>query len=191
MSKGFRQAKKQTKAQLGNQQNELLKQIVQMTNTVMKMRNEQAILIEMLRYKDVSDTEKLSEGDFVMVDFMGRLLNEDGSLGDVIDGGLGGSFVIRGLGNNTLVPGFEQQLVGKKVGQSVECDITFPEDYNVKELAGKPAKFFVGIISAKSPRSVDNYVDNTYKEYLDLKKKEAEGASKEDSLETGPSTSKS
>jgi trigger factor len=49
------------------------------------------------------------------------------------------------LGSGQLIPGFEEQLTGKKAGDHVEVDVTFPEDYGVNELAGKPAVFHCDI----------------------------------------------
>ena len=55
------------------------------------------------------------------------------------------------LGSGQLIPGFEDQLVGKKAGDHVEVDVTFPEDYGVKELAGQPTIFHVDIIELQTP----------------------------------------
>lgn len=174
MSKGFRSAKKPSKGQLNQQNMQLMQQLMQMTQTLMKVRNEQSMLTSLIRHPLVNDG--LQDGDFVMIDFMGRLIEEDGSLGELIEGGLGGSFVIQGLGKETLVPGFEEQLVGKNVGDTLEVDVEFPKDYNAETLKGKKARFFVGIIHARRPNAADSYVEDTYKEYLEAKKAETEAA---------------
>ncbi len=49
------------------------------------------------------------------------------------------------LGSGSFIPGFEEQLVGKSVGEECEVNVTFPEDYHAKELAGKPVVFKVKI----------------------------------------------
>lgn len=49
------------------------------------------------------------------------------------------------LGSGSFIPGFEEQLVGKSVGDECEVNVTFPEDYHAKELAGKPVVFKVKI----------------------------------------------
>jgi hypothetical protein len=53
--------------------------------------------------------------------------------------GMSGTDMNVELGSGQLIPGFEDQLTGKKVGDHVDVDVTFPEDYGVAELAGKPA----------------------------------------------------
>ena len=55
------------------------------------------------------------------------------------------------LGSGQLIPGFEEQLVGKKVGDHVHVDVTFPEDYGQRELAGQPAMFHVDIKELREP----------------------------------------
>jgi trigger factor len=54
-----------------------------------------------------------------------------------------------GLGSNTLIPGFEDQLAGMNKGESREIKLTFPEDYNNKDLAGKEATFKVTLKEIK------------------------------------------
>jgi trigger factor len=49
------------------------------------------------------------------------------------------------LGSNTFIPGFEEQLTGHKVGEQVDVDVTFPDNYHAKDLAGKKALFKVDI----------------------------------------------
>ena len=45
------------------------------------------------------------------------------------------------IGSNSFIPGFEEQLIGAKIGELVEVNVTFPEEYQAEELAGKPAVF--------------------------------------------------
>ena len=47
------------------------------------------------------------------------------------------------IGSNTFIPGFEEQIIGMKVGEEKEIKVTFPENYGAKEIAGKEAKFKV------------------------------------------------
>ena len=53
------------------------------------------------------------------------------------------------LGSGSFIPGFEEQLVGRNVGEDVEVNVTFPEEYHAKELAGKPVVFKVHINSIR------------------------------------------
>lgn len=91
-------------------------------------------------------------GDTVVVDFDGK--TKEG----VALPGMSGKGMNVELGSGQLIPGFEEQLVGKKVGDHVEVDVTFPEDYGVNELAGKPAIFHVDITELKE--SADTQIDD-------------------------------
>ena len=72
--------------------------------------------------------------DIVTIDF-------EGSVDGVpFDGGQATEYPLT-LGSNTFIPGFEEQLVGAKVGDDVDVKVTFPEEYQAKELAGKEAIF--------------------------------------------------
>ena len=53
------------------------------------------------------------------------------------------------IGSNTFIPGFEEQLIGARVGQEVDVNVSFPDEYHSKELAGKPAVFKVKVNSLK------------------------------------------
>ena len=74
------------------------------------------------------------EGDIVTIDFEGFVD------GDAFEGGKGEAYPLT-LGSHTFIPGFEEQLVGAKTGDHVEVNVTFPEEYQAKELAGKAAVF--------------------------------------------------
>ena len=76
-------------------------------------------------------------GDTVIIDFAGYLGEEQ------FAGGTANDYSLK-LGSGTFVPGFEEQLVGAKVGETRDVNITFPENY-VKELAGKDVVFKVTI----------------------------------------------
>lgn len=73
-------------------------------------------------------------GDIVTIDFEGSV---DGV---AFDGGTSTNYPLT-LGSNTFIPGFEDQLVGAKEGETVEVNVTFPEEYQAKDLAGKAAVF--------------------------------------------------
>jgi trigger factor len=87
----------------------------------------------------VEESRAAKTGDVVVVDFDGKT-KEGVSLP-----GMSGHDMNVELGSGQLIPGFEDQLVGKKVGDHAEVDVTFPADYGVAELAGKPAIFHVDV----------------------------------------------
>ncbi len=80
-------------------------------------------------------------GDTVVIDFAGFLGTEQ------FAGGTANDYSLK-LGSGTFVPGFEEQLVGAKIGETRDINITFPENY-VKELAGKDVVFKVTIKDIK------------------------------------------
>ena len=73
-------------------------------------------------------------GDTATIDFEGFVD------GEAFEGGKGTDYPLT-LGSNTFIPGFEEQLVGANTGDHVEVKVTFPEEYQAKELAGKEAVF--------------------------------------------------
>ncbi len=81
-------------------------------------------------------------GDTVVIDFDGYL---DGKQ---FDGGKADNYSLE-LGSNSFIPGFEDQLVGHKAGDDVDVVVTFPDDYQAEELAGKEATFKVAIHEVK------------------------------------------
>lgn len=91
-------------------------------------------------------------GDVCVVDFHGK--TKDG----VELPGMSGHDMNVELGSGQLIPGFEDQLIGKKAGDHVDVDVTFPEDYGVKELAGKPTIFHVDIKELRTPE--DTKIDD-------------------------------
>ena len=83
------------------------------------------------------------DGDTAVIDF-------DGSIDGVpFDGGKGEEYSLV-LGSGSFIPGFEEQLVGHGAGEHVDVNVTFPEDYHAKGLAGKAAVFAVDIKEVKT-----------------------------------------
>lgn len=74
------------------------------------------------------------DGDMVLMDFSGSV---DGKK---FDGGSAEHYPLK-LGSNMFIPGFEEQLIGLSAGEEKDVEVTFPEDYGVEQLAGKPAVF--------------------------------------------------
>jgi trigger factor len=99
------------------------------------------------------DGAKAEKGDRVTISFEGKV---DGK---VFDGGTGEDIPLE-LGSNQFIPGFEEQLIGTKVGDEVTVKVTFPADYGVAELAGKPAEFatkVTGIEGGKTAAVDDDF----------------------------------
>ncbi len=84
--------------------------------------------------RQVSVERESKKGDIVNLDFEGFV---DGV---AFEGGKGEKFDLE-LGSGMFIPGFEEQLEGKNVGDECDVNVSFPEDYNEKSLAGKPAVF--------------------------------------------------
>ena len=108
------------------------------------------------------------------------MLDYSGSVdGKKFDGGTAEGQTLD-LGSNTFIPGFEEQVVGMKAGEEKDIEVTFPEQYHAKELAGKPAVFAIKLISVKEkqlPKADDEFAQDisefdTFEAYqADLKEK--------------------
>lgn len=99
----------------------------------------QARLAELVVKEDAA----IENGDTAVIDFEG--FHE----GEAFEGGKGENYALE-IGSGSFIPGFEEQLVGAKAGESKEIEITFPEEYHAAELAGKPATFKVTIHEVKA-----------------------------------------
>lgn len=93
------------------------------------------------RLTSVED-KALENGDTAVIDFEGF------ENGVAFEGGKGENYNLV-IGSNTFIPGFEDQLVGKKAGEEVEVNVTFPEAYHAENLAGKPVVFNVKVNDVK------------------------------------------
>lgn len=96
----------------------------------------------------------IEKGDFAIIDFAGTVD------GEPFSGGEGKGYPLE-VGSNSFIPGFEDQLVGLSKGDSTDVEVTFPEEYFVKDLAGKEAVFKVNIQDVKRkelPELNDEYV---------------------------------
>lgn len=93
------------------------------------------------RLIDAGDRE-VKEGDLLTIDFEGSV---DGEL---FEGGTAENQNLE-IGSNTFIPGFEEQLIGKKLYEETEVKVTFPEDYHEESLMGKEATFKVKINEIK------------------------------------------
>lgn len=112
---------------------------------------------------EVTSRKKAREGDTVIIDFEGFI---DGT---PFENGSAKDFELS-LGSNSFIPGFEAQLVGMKREQEKEVEVTFPEGYGAKDLAGKPAVFKVLVKEIKEkiiPRIDDALAKDLDTENLD------------------------
>lgn len=89
-----------------------------------------------------ADDKAVEDGDQTTIDFEGFVD------GEAFEGGKGEDYQLT-IGSHSFIDTFEEQLIGKKVGEEVEVNVTFPEEYQAKELAGKPAMFKVTIKEIK------------------------------------------
>ncbi|MGH1812000.1 trigger factor [Enterococcus entomosocium] len=118
----------------------------------------------------IKENEAAENGDTVVIDFEGFLGEE------TFEGGKGENYSLE-LGSNSFIPGFEEQLVGTKAGDSKDVTVTFPEDYQAEDLAGKEAVFKVTVHEVKAkelPELDDEFakdVDDSVESLAELKEK--------------------
>lgn len=94
-----------------------------------KMQDEHSQLVS-------ADREELEDGDYAIIDFTGYVDGEE------FPGGSAEEYSLE-IGSQSFIPGFEEQLVGMKVGEEKTVEVTFPEDYHADDLAGADASFDV------------------------------------------------
>ncbi len=100
------------------------------------------------------DDRKAEDGDIVSIDYVGRVDGEE------FEGGAAEDQELE-LGSGTFIPGFEEQIVGKEIGETFDVNVTFPEKYQAKELEGKDAVFTVtlkAISKEELPEVNDDFV---------------------------------
>ena len=102
--------------------------------------------LERVREQNVRYVEKqgvIENGDIANIDFKGFKGNVQ------FDGGTAEAYDLE-IGSHSFIEGFEEQLIGKKAGDEVDVNVTFPKEYQAKELAGQPAVFKVKVNVVKS-----------------------------------------
>jgi len=113
------------------------------------------------------------DGDIAVIDFEGF------SDGVPFQGGAAENFELT-LGSKSFIPGFEEQIIGKNIGDAFDVDVTFPEEYHAEELAGKPVIFKVALHEIKLkelPEADDSFAqeisefDSLYEYKADIKAK--------------------
>ena len=131
-----------------------------------KLKQEQEQQAELV----IKEDEAAANGDTVVIDFEGFV---DGV---AFEGGKGDNYSLE-LGSGSFIPGFEEQLVDHKAGDNVDVTVTFPEDYQAEDLAGKEAIFKVVVHEVKTkelPELDDEFakdVDENVETLAELKEK--------------------
>ena len=96
----------------------------------------------------IEEDRAAQKGDTTVIDFVGSIDGVE------FKGGKGNAYPLQ-LGSGSFIPGFEDQLVGKKAGEKVDVKVTFPENYHAKDLAGKDAVFAVEIKELRETKNVE------------------------------------
>jgi len=96
-------------------------------------------------FEDRKKAAKAKDGDQVTIDFLGKVD------GEAFEGGAAEDFPLV-IGSGQFIPGFEEQLVGVKVGEEKAVEVTFPEEYGNADLSGKSAVFDVTVKAVKEPK---------------------------------------
>ncbi|WP_427814239.1 trigger factor [Enterococcus sp. 22-H-5-01] len=104
-----------------------------------RLKSEQEAQAELVVKEDTA----AENGDTTVIDFEGFVGDE------AFEGGKGENYSLE-LGSGSFIPGFEEQIVGHKAGESLDVTVTFPEDYQAEDLAGKEAVFKVTIHEVKA-----------------------------------------
>lgn len=143
-----------------------------------KVRNQNARLLTV-------DDRPVADGDETVIDFEGFV---DGA---PFEGGQAENYELK-IGSHSFIDTFEEQLIGKNIGEACEVNVTFPEHYHAKEVAGKPARFNVTVKSIKErelPELNDEFAEDvsdfeTLDEYkADLKAKLSEARQRQAATE--------
>ncbi|MDX3899520.1 MAG: trigger factor [Sphingobium sp.] len=122
-------------------------------------------------YEAFEEGHEAKDGDTVVIDFVGKV---DGV---PFDGGTGEDMKVK-IGSGSLIPGFEEQLVGVKTGDEKVLNVTFPEDYGAENLAGKAATFDItvkSILDSDKPKIDDEFAKSLGLEGIDQLKELLKG----------------
>ncbi len=119
---------------------------------------------------------EIKKDDIATIDFVGSVDGVE------FEGGKGEDYPLT-IGSGTFIPGFEDQLIGHKAGETVEVNVTFPENYGAKDLAGKAAVFMttIKIVKEKQVPAADDEFASEVSEFdtLDEYKKDLKKGIKE------------
>ncbi len=115
-------------------------------------------------YEAKEDGAKAEDGDAVVIDFLGKIDDEP------FEGGAAEGHTLV-LGEGRFIPGFEDQLIGAKAGDEIDVKVSFPDDYQVDTLKGKPAVFEVKVHEVKAPKTPE--IDEDFAKGLGLESLDA------------------
>lgn len=169
---------------------EITKQATELTDEELEQTIEQRL--EAMADMVLKEDGQVEEGDTVNLDFDGYVDGEQ------FEGGQADGYDLE-IGSGMFIPGFEEQLVGLKVGEEKEVEVTFPEEYHAEELAGKPATFKTKINEIKTKEvpelddelaneldseadNVEQYKENLRKQLTEQKQTDAENLQKEEAI---------
>ncbi|HHT96802.1 MAG TPA: trigger factor [Clostridiales bacterium] len=152
-------------------------QKIDVTDNDVKGTIKSELLSKFVTEKEVTDRTIVKLNDLVDIDFEGRL-------DDIpFDNGKGENFPLE-IGSQQFIEGFEEQLIGAEVGQTVNLNVKFPEEYFSAELAGKDVVFIVKVNSIISEMSYPELNDEFIKENTEFETAEAYIKSIKEKLET-------
>jgi trigger factor len=112
-------------------------------------------------WNDAPKKHAAATGDQVVMDFLGKTVDD----GVAFEGGTGEGMAVE-IGSGSLIPGFEEQLVGVKAGDEKQIKVTFPADYGAPNLAGKDATFDLKITAVKT--AGETVLDDAFAKTLGL-----------------------
>ncbi len=142
------------------------------------------------RMVEITD-RAVKDGDIITLDYKGFVGDEAFEGGEAKDQSLT-------IGSNTFIPGFEDQLIGAQIGEETTINVTFPEEYHEKSLAGKDARFVCTVNSIKEKElpeldddmaqdlgfdTVDEYKADIKKNLTEKKESEAKTAKEDEVIE--------
>ncbi len=131
----------------------------------MVANEETAILEDSAEPKEL-DRKKVEKGDYIIFDYSGS------HNGEVFDGGTAENVVLESVGDGGYIPGFEDNLIGAKVGETYDFNVTFPDPYeNNTDLSGEECTFTItvhGIYEKTVPVLNDDFVQNGQDVYPDV-----------------------
>ena len=107
----------------------------------------------------VEDRDEVKSGDFALIDFEGFIDDK------AFEGGKAEGHLLE-IGSGSFIPGFEDGVVGMKVGESKDVKVTFPSEYGAKDLAGKEAIFKVRVNEIQEKKISDDISEETLKQLL-------------------------
>ncbi len=107
----------------------------------------------------VEDRDELQKGDFALIDFEGFIDDK------AFEGGKAEGHLLE-IGSGSFIPGFEDGMIGMKVGETRDVKVTFPAEYGAKDLAGKDAVFKVTLHEIQEKKISDDISEETLKQLL-------------------------